>query len=282
MLPGPRKPPVIVINSHVAHGAVGGRAAVFALERLGYPVVAVPTVILPWHPGHGRGTRIVTDGERFPRLLADLAAPPWLGETGGVLSGYLGEAAQAEPVAGLVAAVKRANPGARLSARSRHRRCRRPLCARAARRRVPRNAPAARRHRHAQPLRARLSERTRSRRQSGPWRGRRARSPWPRSSSPRPMRRPARPPVCSSPAEACTWSATRCSRRRRTAPAICLPPSISPIASPAKRGPEALTRAVSATYRMVAAAAGAGELPLAAEQDLLVAAPAEVALSRIE
>ena len=47
-------------------------------------------------------------------------------------------------------------------------------------------------------------------------------------------------------------------------------------------GPEALTRAVSATYRMVAAAAGAGELPLATAQDLLIAAPAEVALSRIE
>ena len=56
----PPKPPVIVLNSHVARGAVGGRAAVFALERLGYPVIAVPTVIHPIHPGHGRGTRIVT------------------------------------------------------------------------------------------------------------------------------------------------------------------------------------------------------------------------------
>ncbi|MEP2575390.1 MAG: pyridoxal kinase, partial [Nitratireductor sp.] len=39
------KPAVIVISSHVARGSVGNRAAVFALETLGYPVWAVPTVI---------------------------------------------------------------------------------------------------------------------------------------------------------------------------------------------------------------------------------------------
>ncbi|MBE0694401.1 MAG: pyridoxal kinase, partial [Aquamicrobium sp.] len=39
---------VIVISSHVARGTVGNRAAVFALETLGLPVWAVPTVILPW------------------------------------------------------------------------------------------------------------------------------------------------------------------------------------------------------------------------------------------
>ena len=50
---------VIVVSSHVARGSVGNRAAVFALETLGHPVWAVPTVLLPWHPGHGRATRIV-------------------------------------------------------------------------------------------------------------------------------------------------------------------------------------------------------------------------------
>ena len=49
---------VIVVSSHVARGSVGNRAAVFALETLGHPVWAVPTVMLPWHPGHGRATRI--------------------------------------------------------------------------------------------------------------------------------------------------------------------------------------------------------------------------------
>lgn len=103
---------VIVISSHVARGSVGNRAAVFALETLGYPVWAVPTVILPWHPGHGRATRIVPDPAQFAALLRDLENAPWLGEVGAVLSGYLGDATQAEAIASLIGAVRRKNPRA--------------------------------------------------------------------------------------------------------------------------------------------------------------------------
>ncbi|WP_315926132.1 pyridoxal kinase PdxY [Mesorhizobium sp. SP-1A] len=110
--PGARRPAVIVVSSHVARGSVGNRAAVFALEALGFPVWAVPTVILPWHPGHGLATRIVPPAEQFAALLSDLAGSPWLGEVGAVLSGYLGEAGQAEAVASLVDAVRARNPGA--------------------------------------------------------------------------------------------------------------------------------------------------------------------------
>ena len=103
---------VIVVSSHVARGSVGNRACVFALETLGFPVWAVPTVTLPWHPGHGRATRIVPPPEQFASLMADLAGAPWLGEVGAVLSGYLGDPAQADAVAALVAAVKARNPKA--------------------------------------------------------------------------------------------------------------------------------------------------------------------------
>jgi pyridoxine kinase len=103
---------VIVISSHVARGSVGNRAAVFALETLGFPVWAVPTVILPWHPGHGRATRIVPPPEQFAAFLADLERAPWLGEVGAVLSGYLGDEAQAGAIAALVGTVKANNPGA--------------------------------------------------------------------------------------------------------------------------------------------------------------------------
>ncbi|RCS23611.1 pyridoxal kinase PdxY [Phyllobacterium salinisoli] len=104
---------VIVISSHVVRGSVGNRAAVFALETLGHPVWAVPTVILPWHPGHGPATRIIPDQKQFDALIADLERAPWLGEVGAVLSGYLGEASQAASVARLVGAVKATNPRAR-------------------------------------------------------------------------------------------------------------------------------------------------------------------------
>ncbi|MEI5678935.1 MULTISPECIES: pyridoxal kinase PdxY [unclassified Mesorhizobium] len=103
---------VIVISSHVVRGSVGNRAAVFALETLGYPVWAVPTVILPWHPGHGRATRIVPEPEQFSALMRDLERAPWLGEVTGVLSGYLGNAEQAKAVASLVEAVRAKNPQA--------------------------------------------------------------------------------------------------------------------------------------------------------------------------
>jgi pyridoxine kinase len=105
-------PAVIVISSHVVRGTVGNRAAVFALETLGFPVWAVPTVTLAWHPGHGSATRIVASPGQFAALMADLERAPWLGEVGAVLSGYLGDADQAGAVASLVAAVKARNPQA--------------------------------------------------------------------------------------------------------------------------------------------------------------------------
>jgi pyridoxine kinase len=112
MSPSSEKPTVIVVSSQVADGAVGNRAAVFALERLEFPVVSVPTVILSWHPGRGKATRIVPEERDFAWLLADLAGAPWLGKVGGVLSGYLGDANQVGPIAELVGAVKARNPDA--------------------------------------------------------------------------------------------------------------------------------------------------------------------------
>lgn len=106
------RPAVIVISSHVVRGSVGNRAAVFALETLGFPVWAVPTVVLPWHPGHSPATRIVPEREAFAALIDDLCQAPWLGEVGAVLSGYLGDAGQAGDVARLVDAVRAVNPQA--------------------------------------------------------------------------------------------------------------------------------------------------------------------------
>ncbi len=98
-----------MLSSHVVRGSVGNRAAVFALETLGFPVWAMPTIVLPWHPGHGKGTRIIPDPQQFADLLGDLENAPWLGEVGAVLSGYLGDPSQAGAVASLVNAVKRQN-----------------------------------------------------------------------------------------------------------------------------------------------------------------------------
>lgn len=101
---------VIVISSHVVRGAVGNRAAVFALEILGHRVWALPTVILPWHPGHGRSTRVTMPDAEFRSIVDDLIDAPWIGEVRAVLSGYLGSAGQAAAVARLVTALRQRNP----------------------------------------------------------------------------------------------------------------------------------------------------------------------------
>ncbi|KQV35805.1 MULTISPECIES: pyridoxal kinase PdxY [unclassified Rhizobium] len=101
---------VIVISSHVVRGSVGNRAAVFALETLGYPVWALPTVILPWHPGHGPATRITIPEAEFDAVIDDLIRAPWIGEVKAVLSGYLGGPGQAAAVARLVQALREKKP----------------------------------------------------------------------------------------------------------------------------------------------------------------------------
>ena len=102
-----------MISSHVARGAVGLRGGAFACERLGLTVWSVPTVSLPYHPGHGRATRLVPDSEAFADFLRDIAASPWSAEIDTVVSGYLGNAEQAQAVAETVSILKSANPHVR-------------------------------------------------------------------------------------------------------------------------------------------------------------------------
>jgi pyridoxine kinase len=103
---------VIVISSHVARGSVGNRAMVFALERLGFPVWAVPTVLLPHHPGQGPAERITPGETAFAGLLEALVKDEEAGRVAAIVSGYLASAGQARRVASLVAAVKKRDPRA--------------------------------------------------------------------------------------------------------------------------------------------------------------------------
>lgn len=105
-----KKPAIIVISSHVVRGTVGNRAAAFALEVMGFDVWCVPTVTLPWHPGHGPSTRVVPPEDAFATMLSELGSSPWLGDVGAVLTGFLGSAGQVEPVAQLVERLKSRNP----------------------------------------------------------------------------------------------------------------------------------------------------------------------------
>ena len=86
---------VAAISSFVMRGAVGLRAITFALERRGVTVWAVPTVVMPWHPGLGRSTR--TPADALPEQLAELSAHA--SRIDAVLTGYFASAAQVEAAA---------------------------------------------------------------------------------------------------------------------------------------------------------------------------------------
>lgn len=102
---------IVAISSHVVRGSVGNRAIVFALETMGFRVWSLPTVILPWHPGHGPSTRIATPDAQFAAAVEDMGGSRWSGEVKAVVSGYFGSVGQVAPVARLVRRLKEANPG---------------------------------------------------------------------------------------------------------------------------------------------------------------------------
>lgn len=97
---------VIVATSLVARGRVGARAAAFALERLGHEVWLLPTIVLPFHPGHGPGTKWLPPDAAFDGLVDDLIRRPDFGSVDAVLTGYLGAPAQTVALARLIDALR--------------------------------------------------------------------------------------------------------------------------------------------------------------------------------
>ena len=103
---------ILSIQSHVAYGYVGNRAATFPLQRLGLEVWAINTVQFSNHTGYGAWTGEVYPAEHLRALLDGIAALGVLGECNAVLSGYLGDSATGEAVIEAVARVRAANSNA--------------------------------------------------------------------------------------------------------------------------------------------------------------------------
>ena len=102
---------ILSLSSQVARGHVGHSAAVFAWQRLGIEVVALPTILLsnrPDHP-HRAGERIRP--ELLGEMIAALDANGWLCEVDAVFTGYLPSAAHVALAAGLIGRLKAAKPG---------------------------------------------------------------------------------------------------------------------------------------------------------------------------
>ena len=85
-------PTILSISSQVVFGHVGNAAIVPALQALGCEVLAMPTVLLAHHPGHGPPKGRGTPAEELAALLEGLDQVGALAGASAMLSGYLGRA----------------------------------------------------------------------------------------------------------------------------------------------------------------------------------------------
>jgi pyridoxine kinase len=102
-------PRILSIQSDVVFGHVGNSAARFALQRSGIDVLALPTVLFSNHPGHGGRRGEATPATTLDDLLTGLEERGFLDEVDAVISGYLGDPAQAALVRRAVTMVKTRN-----------------------------------------------------------------------------------------------------------------------------------------------------------------------------
>ena len=103
---------ILSIQSNVAYGHVGNSAAVFPLQRLGFEVWPVSTVLFSNHTGYGqwRGHAVeLAQVEEVIRGVEERGAFP---RAHAVLSGYLGSPDLGEALLRTVAKVRAARPGA--------------------------------------------------------------------------------------------------------------------------------------------------------------------------
>jgi pyridoxine kinase len=103
---------ILSIQSAVAYGSVGNAAAVFPLQRLGFEVWCVDTVLFSNHTGYGAWRGTVLEPKLVGEILHGIEERGVLAGCEAVLSGYLGTVELGAVVLDAVMRVKRANPRA--------------------------------------------------------------------------------------------------------------------------------------------------------------------------
>jgi len=103
---------ILSVQSAVAYGSVGNAAAVFPLQRLGFEVWRVDTVLFSNHTGYGAWRGQSIDPTVVGEIIRGIEERGQFPHCEAVLSGYLGTAALGAVVLDAVARVKTANPHA--------------------------------------------------------------------------------------------------------------------------------------------------------------------------
>jgi len=100
------------LQSHVAYGYVGNRAATFPLQRLGHEVWAVNTVEFSNHTGYGAWRGRTAPAEQVADIVHGIEALGLLPRCDALLTGYVGDAALGGVVLDTAKKVRAANPKA--------------------------------------------------------------------------------------------------------------------------------------------------------------------------
>jgi pyridoxine kinase len=100
------------LQSHVAYGYVGNRAATFPLQRLGHEVWAVNTVEFSNHTGYGAWRGRTAPADQVAEIVQGIEALGLLPRCDALLTGYVGDAALADVVLDTAERVRAANPKA--------------------------------------------------------------------------------------------------------------------------------------------------------------------------
>lgn len=103
---------IVSVSSHVAFGHVGNAALTFPLRRLGVEVVPVMTVLLSNHLGYERYGGQILPGEMVAKVLDGLTELGVIGQSDGLLSGFLGTPETTRATAKAAAAFRSASPEA--------------------------------------------------------------------------------------------------------------------------------------------------------------------------
>lgn len=105
---------VLSVQSHVVHGYVGNKAAVFPLQLLGFDVDVINSVHFSNHTGYKSGWEgSVMNGSELESILLGLERNQLLDQVGHVLTGYIGSESFLRSVLKVLQKVKEQNNSAR-------------------------------------------------------------------------------------------------------------------------------------------------------------------------
>lgn len=105
-------PRVLSIQSHVAYGYAGNKAAVFPMQKLGIEVSPIYTVQLSNHTQYDVFRGAFFSPEDIKSIIDGMKANNFLKKHDAVLSGYIGDVNVAKVIVDTVVDLKKANPNA--------------------------------------------------------------------------------------------------------------------------------------------------------------------------